>query len=211
MVFVPLRSCGTILLRNTTVSLQQENLSFIVAFRQQRKALGLSRTISLRLSPYVISLTRLVLLCLNADGTLNKRKSRLVARGNEQSEGVDFVETYSHVVRIATIRSVLHIAMVKGWNIKQLDVENVFLHGDLKETVYMKQPPGIEDTEKPHYVCKLRKDIYGLRQSSRAWFDKFSTFLLEFGFKCNMEIPLCLSITMVKMSFTSSFMLMICY
>lgn len=102
---------------------------------------------------------------LNADGTLNKRNSRLVARGNEQFEGVDFVETYSPVVRTATIRSVLHIAMVKGWNIKQLDVDNAFLHGDLKETVYMKQPPGLEDPEKPHFICKLNNTIYGLRQS----------------------------------------------
>ena len=126
---------------------------------------------------------------LNADGTLNKRKSRLVARGNEQSEGIDFVETYSPVVRTATIRSVLHIATVKGWNIKQLDVENAFLHGDLKETVYMKQPPGLEDHAKPHHLCKLRKAIYGLRQSPRACFDKFSTFFIEFGFKCTHGDP----------------------
>ena len=70
---------------------------------------------------------------LNADGTLKKRKARLVARGNQQEEGIDFVETYSPVVRTATIRSVLHIATVQGWNIKQLDVESAFLHGELKE------------------------------------------------------------------------------
>lgn len=126
---------------------------------------------------------------LNADGTLNKRKSRLVARGNEQEEGIDFVETYSPVVRTATIRSVLHVAAVKGWTIKQLDVENAFLHGDLKEHVFMKQPPGFADPEKPDYICKLRKAIYGLRQSPRAWFDKFSIFLIEFGFKCTHGDP----------------------
>lgn len=99
------------------------------------------------------------------------------------------METYSPVVRTATIRSVLHVATVKGWQIKQLDVENAFLHGDLKEPVYMKQPPGFEDPEKPDYICKLRKAIYGLRQSPRAWFDKFSTFLIEFGFKCTHGDP----------------------
>ena len=125
----------------------------------------------------------------NADGTLKKRRARLVARGNEQEEGIDYVETYSRVVRTATIRSVLHIATVKGWSIKQLDVENAFLHGDLKETVYMKQPPGFIDPERPNHLCKLRKAIYGLRQSPRAWFDKFSTFLLEFGFKCTHGDP----------------------
>lgn len=125
----------------------------------------------------------------NADGSLKNRKSRLIARGNQQEEGIDFVETYSPVVRTATIRYVLHIACVKGWNIRQLDVESAFLHGDLKETVYMKQPPGFEDPTRPHYVCKLRKSIYGLRQSPRAWFDKFSTFLLEFGFICTHGDP----------------------
>ena len=126
---------------------------------------------------------------LNADGTLKNRKARLVARGNQQEEGIDFIETYSPVVRTATIRSVLHIATVKGWNIKQLDVETAFLHGDLKETVYMKQPPGFTDPEKPNHVCKLRKAIYGLRQSPRAWFYKFRMFLIEFGFKCTHGDP----------------------
>lgn len=126
---------------------------------------------------------------LNDDGTLKNRKARLVARGNQQEEGVEFVETYSPVVCTATIRSVLHIATVKGWKIKQLDVESAFLHGDLKETVYMTQPPGFVDPECPHHVCRLKKEIYGLRQSPRAWFDKFSTFLLEFGFKCTHGDP----------------------
>lgn len=111
------------------------------------------------------------------------------SQGNEQEEGVDFVETYSPVVCTATIRSVLHVATIKGCKIKQLDVENAFLHGELKETVYMKQPPGLEDPEKPGSICKLKKAIYGLRQSPRAWFDKFSTFLIELGFRCTHADP----------------------
>lgn len=126
---------------------------------------------------------------LCSDGTLDKLKSRLVARGNEQKEGIDYLETFSPVVRIATIRTVLHVATVKKWSIKQLDVQHAFLHGDLNETVYMKQPPGFEDSSHPHYVCKLRKAIYGLKQAPRAWFDKFSSFLLEFGFKCTTQDP----------------------
>ena len=115
---------------------------------------------------------------LHADGTVEKLRSRIVAKGNEQEEGVDFLETYSPVVRTATIRLVLHTATVNHWDIKQLDVKNAFLHGDLAETVYMKQPSGFEDTEHPDYVCLLHKAIYGLKQAPRAWFDKFSTFSL---------------------------------
>lgn len=63
----------------------------------------------------------------NADGTVNKLKSRLVARGNEQEEGTDFIETFSPVVRTATIRTVFHVAVTKKWKIQQLDVQNAFL------------------------------------------------------------------------------------
>lgn len=89
---------------------------------------------------------------LDAFGTLLKLRSRLVARGNEQEEGIDFLETFSPVVRTATIRTVLHVDVTKKWKIKQLDVQNAFLHGDLKETVYMTQPPGFVDSTRPDHV-----------------------------------------------------------
>lgn len=125
----------------------------------------------------------------NADDTVLKPRARLVAKGNEQEEGLDFVETFSPVVRTATIRTVLHVAVTKKWSLKQLDVQNAFLHGDLKETVFLKQPPGFVDPNKPDYVWKLKKAIYGLRQAPRAWFDKFSNFLLEYGFQCSFPDP----------------------
>ena len=87
------------------------------------------------------------------------------------------------------MRIVLHLAVVERWEIRQLDVKNAFLHGDLTETVYMRQPPGFEDKEHPDYVCHLHKAIYGLKQAPRAWFDKFSSYLLEFGFTCNVKDP----------------------
>lgn len=83
----------------------------------------------------------------------------------------------------------LHFAVINKWDIRQLDVKNAFLHGDLNETVYMKQPLGFEDKAHPEYVCLLRKAIYGLKQAPRAWFDKFSSYLLEFGFACNVKDP----------------------
>ncbi|CAN7140793.1 unnamed protein product, partial [Brassica rapa subsp. narinosa] len=119
----------------------------------------------------------------DADGNPLRLRARLVARGNEQEEGIDYYETFSPVVRTATIRTVLHIAVTKKWPLKQLDVQNAFLHGDLKETVYMSQPQGFVDKDRPDYVWKLKKAIYGLKQAPRAWFDKFSSFLLGFGFQ----------------------------
>lgn len=98
--------------------------------------------------------------------------------------GVDCDETFSPVVKPATIRTVLSIAMGKNWPIHQLDVKNAFLHGDLKETVYMHQPPGFVDPTAPHYVCRLRKSLYGLKQAPRAWYHRFATYLQHIGFVC---------------------------
>lgn len=126
---------------------------------------------------------------LNADGTFKSLRSRLVAKGNEQEEGVNFLETYSPVVRTATVRLVLHFAVTEKWDIRQLDVKNAFLHGDLAETVYMRQSPGFEHKNHLDHVCLLHKAIYGLKQSPRAWFDKFSSYLVEFGFICNIHDP----------------------
>ncbi|KAG7533176.1 Reverse transcriptase RNA-dependent DNA polymerase [Arabidopsis thaliana x Arabidopsis arenosa] len=126
---------------------------------------------------------------LHADGSLDKYKARLVAQGFKQEEGIDYLETYSPVVRSATVRAVLHLATVMEWELKQMDVKNAFLHGDLTETVYMKQPAGFIDKDHPNHVCLLHKSLYGLKQSPRAWFDKFSKFLLSFGFICSMSDP----------------------
>ena len=125
----------------------------------------------------------------NADGTVKSLRSQLVVQGCGQEEGVDYLETYNPVVRTSTVRIALHIATVFQWDIKQLDVANAFLHGDLNETVYMRQPSGFVDKTRSDHVCLLHKSLYGLKQSPRAWFDKFSTFLLEFGFVCSIKDP----------------------
>lgn len=80
-----------------------------------------------------------------------------------------------------TIRLVLSIVFSKAWKIKQLDVNNTFLHGFLHANVYMLQPPGFQDAQNPIHVCKLHRSLYGLKHAPRAWFHRLSTFLTQHG------------------------------
>lgn len=83
----------------------------------------------------------------------------------------------------------LNIAIAKDWPVKQLDVSSAFLHGELSEPIYIYQLDGFVDPQKPEYVCRLTKALYGLKQASRAWFDTFNGFLIEFGFTCSRSDP----------------------
>ncbi|CAA7039177.1 unnamed protein product [Microthlaspi erraticum] len=118
----------------------------------------------------------------NSDGTIERYKARLVVQGNHQVEGEDFDETFAHVVKMNTVRSVLRLVAAKNWEVYQMDVNNAFLHGDLEEEVYMKLPPGFRHSH-PGKVCRLRKSLYGLKQAPRCWFKKLSDALLRFGFE----------------------------
>ena len=117
-----------------------------------------------------------------ADGSVDKYKARLVAQGFTQRYGLDYLDTYSPVVKHATVRLVLTLAMSRNWSVRQLDISNAFLHGVLEETAYMRQPPGFEDSNHPDYVCKLHKSIYGLKQSPRAWYSRLSDMLRQLRF-----------------------------
>ena len=134
------------------------------AMNEEFDALTKQRTWDLVPKPEGVNIIRCMWLFKHKyreNGDLERHKARLVVNGKSQQVGVDCDETFNPVVKSATIRTVLSIAMGRDWPIHQLDVKNAFLHGDLKETVFMHQPPGFVDPNAPTYVCRLRKSLYG--------------------------------------------------
>ncbi|XP_050897641.1 uncharacterized mitochondrial protein AtMg00810-like [Lathyrus oleraceus] len=119
----------------------------------------------------------------NSAGSFEHYKARLVGDGRSQVAGVDYDETFSPVVKPATTRTMLTIALSKSWPIHQLGVHNAFLHGDLHDTVYMHQPLGFRDLRHPNYVCRLKKSLYGLKQVPRAWYHRFADYVATIGFR----------------------------
>ncbi|BBH03626.1 hypothetical protein Prudu_014551 [Prunus dulcis] len=117
-----------------------------------------------------------------ADGSIDRCKARLVAKGYTQIYGVDYLETFAPVAKLNTVHVLLSLAANRDGPLLQFDLKNAFLHGDLKEEIYMDLPPSIPVTFKKAVVCKLRKSLYGLKQSPRAWFGRFAASIKKFGY-----------------------------
>ena len=117
----------------------------------------------------------------DANGNVQRDKAILVARGFRQREGIDYQETHSPVIRFDSIRAILAVAASEHMQIKQFDVKTAFLYGDIDEEIYIQQPEGYTDATGK--VCKLRRSLYGLKQSSRCWNLRFADFLKKFSLK----------------------------
>lgn len=118
----------------------------------------------------------------DSDGKPIRNKARLVARGFTQRPGLDYDQTFSPVAKHPTIRILLSIAVTNDWPLRQVDINNAFLHGHLTETVFMEQPAGYVDSNDPTAVCRLHKSLYGLKQAPRVWYSELKNYLINSGF-----------------------------
>ncbi|KAE8722922.1 putative LRR receptor-like serine/threonine-protein kinase [Hibiscus syriacus] len=116
------------------------------------------------------------------DGSIERYKARLVARGFSQQYGLDYDETFSPMAKLTTVLVLLALTANKDRNLWQMDVKNAFLHGELDREIYMTQPMGFQSQDHPEYVCKLRKTLYGLKQAPWAWYGKIAEFLTKSGY-----------------------------
>ena len=117
-----------------------------------------------------------------AYGSIEKYKAIFVARGFSQKEGMDYEQNFAPVSRYTSIKSVLALAAVMKWKIHQIDVKTGFLNDVVEEEVYVEEPLGFETCDKENHVCKLKKEMYGLKKEHRTWYNRIDSFLTSLGF-----------------------------
>lgn len=115
------------------------------------------------------------------NGTVERYKARLVIKGFHQNEGLDYKHTFAPIVKLATVRVIIAIATAKGWPLHQLDINNAFFHGYIDEDIFMKPPEGYTKAGTGQ-DCKLKRSLYGLKQTSRQWNQELSRFLIQLGY-----------------------------
>uniref|UniRef100_A0A2N9FCF5 Reverse transcriptase Ty1/copia-type domain-containing protein n=1 Tax=Fagus sylvatica TaxID=28930 RepID=A0A2N9FCF5_FAGSY len=108
-----------------------------------------------------------------SNGSIERYKARLIAKGFTQEYDIDYEETFAPVAHLSSVRTLLTVAASRQWKLFQMDIKNAFLNGDLSEEVYMQPPPGL--SHPPDKVCRFRRALYGLKQAPRDWFAKFSS------------------------------------
>ena len=161
-------------MRNEIESLNASDVWDLVELPKDRKAVG---------SKWVFKLK------FDADGVIERHKARLVAQGFSQKFGVDYDETFCPVVRHESIRTLIALAVQNELKLHQMDITTAFLNGELKEEVYMKQPEGFISKGQEHLVCRLKRSIYGLKQSPRCWNRTLDEELKKLGFVQSANDP----------------------
>lgn len=147
----------------------------------------------------------------NPDGTINKYKAQLVAKDFHQVAGFNYNETFSPIVKPTIVWTVLTITLNMNWKIRQLDINNAFLNGDIQKGIFMHQSAGFVDPLRLDFVCKFNKSLYDLKQAPRVWFEKLRHALVALGFTSTKSdqslfvnitpIPLLTSLSMSMVSF----------
>nr|GEY32141.1 retrovirus-related Pol polyprotein from transposon TNT 1-94 [Tanacetum cinerariifolium] len=123
---------------------------------------------------------------LEENGIVSRNKARLVAQGYNQPESIDYDKTYAPVARLESIRILLTYACNLDFKLFQMDVKSAFHNGFINEEVYLAQPSGFIDFEKPDHVYKVKTALYGLKQAPKAWCDRLKAFLIKHEYKIGM-------------------------
>jgi hypothetical protein len=116
------------------------------------------------------------------DRSIDKHKTRFVARGFSHVEGIDYEETFAPVARYTSIQTIIALASALGWRLHLMDVKTTFLNGEIEEELYIEQLDGFVIHGKESHVCRLKKALYGLKQAPRAWYVRIDGYLMSLGF-----------------------------